>query len=482
MALRIRRGTEPQRTGVTLEMGEIVWTTDAKQLWVGDGLQPGGYPVVGENVAGFGLAFNASSKRLEVAGLTTNDIPEGTNNKYFSTDLAQDAAALLFSTGSHTGITFQYDDTLGAINAVVTLDVGTSDSIRELAQDSVWTMLRDGTHSNVSFTYTDNGAATGTINATVTLDGTGIASVSADLSPSLGGNLSLNSRNITGTGNINITGDITGTGKLDNGVISIDNDLLTSASNNFIFGTVGSSSSVKINTNDSTVSSVILTGLASGAISGTSQEFRTSRGSILAPAALQLGDAVGLTTAFAYDGSDYQISTLIGSFIDPNGSISAGSATGMIGLVSFSDSNPANVKGVFVNRKGWLTVGRTILDDALAELDVNGDVNASLYLAGQQTGSNDFTNGYSFSGTEGGNDTGMFSAADGILKLVSNTNTVVTVNSNKTITLAVLTAAPSSPAIGTIAVADGTSWDPATVGGLAYPVFYNGSTWIKMFS
>ena len=482
MALRIRRGTEPQRTGVTLEMGEIVWTTDAKQLWVGDGLQPGGHPVVGANVAGFGLAFNASSKRLEVAGLTTNDIPEGTNNKYFSTDLAQDAAALLFSTGSHTGITFQYDDTLGKINAVVTLDVNTSDSIRELAQDSVWTMLRDGTHSNVSFTYTDNGTATGTINATVTLDGAGIASVSADLSPSLGGNLSLNSRNITGTGNINITGDITGTGKLDNGIISIDNDLLTSASTNFIFGTVGSQNTINVNTNVKFIPSAVYTGITEGPQAGTSQEFRTSRGSILAPAAVQPSDGTGLITSFAYDGSGYQLTTLMGSFVDPNGSVGVGTTTGMIGLVTFSDTTPTNAKGVYVNRKGWVTIGRTILDDALSELDVNGDVNASMYLARQQTGANDFTNGYSFSGTEGGSDTGMFSAADGILKLVSNTNTVVTVNTNKTITLAVLTAAPSSPAIGTIAVADGTSWDPATVGGLAYPVFYNGSAWIKMFS
>ena len=199
MALRIRRGTEPQRTGVTLEMGEIVWTTDAKQLWVGDGLQPGGYPVVGANVAGFGLAFNASSKRLEVAGLTTNDIPEGTNNKYFSTDLAQDAAALLFSTGSHTGITFQYDDTLGKINAVVT---------SEVTEDNIWSMFRDGTHSNIAFTYTDNGNNAGVINATVTLDGVGIANVQADTTPTLGGNLGLNAHNITGSGNIDITGTL----------------------------------------------------------------------------------------------------------------------------------------------------------------------------------------------------------------------------------------------------------------------------------
>jgi len=41
--------------------------------------------------------------------------------------------------------------------------------------------------------------------------------VLADTSPQLGGNLDLNSNNITGTGNVNITGTITSTGALDTG-------------------------------------------------------------------------------------------------------------------------------------------------------------------------------------------------------------------------------------------------------------------------
>jgi hypothetical protein len=298
MALRIRRGTEPQRTGVTLEMGEIVWTTDAKQLWVGDGLQPGGYPVVGANVAGFGLAFNASSRQLEVAGLTTNDIPEGTNNKYFSTDLAQDAAALLFSTGSHTGITFQYDDTLGKINAVVTLDVSTSDNIRELAQDSVWTMLRDGTHSNVSFTYTDNGTATGTINATVTLDGVGIASVSADTSPSLGGNLSLNTRDITGTGNINITGNIQATGDLTvSGDVGVGaGSILTAESiiSDGVYTQSGNQNGFGVYTNY-----------------GNGLDLNTYRGPNSAPTALLPGDAIGNISLKGFDGTLYNLAGAI---------------------------------------------------------------------------------------------------------------------------------------------------------------------------
>jgi len=482
MSLRIRRGTEAQRTGVILETGEIAWTTDYRQLWVGDGLQPGGYPVVGANVAGYGLSYNNTSHKLEVAGLTTDDVVQGVNNKYFSAELAQDAAAALFNNGSHTGITFQYDDTQAAINAVVTLDTSTSDNIRELAQDSVWTMLRDGSHSNISFTYNDNGTSTGTINATVTLDGVGIASVQADTSPLLGGNLGLNSRNIVGSGDINITGDVIVTGKLDNGVISIDNGVITSTSDTFTFGTNTAQSTITVLTNNKFTPSAVLTGLTDGPQAGTSLEFKASRGTISAPAAVQPADGTGLITSFAYDASGYQLTTLIGSFIDPNGSVGVGTTTGMIALVTFSDTTPTNAKGVYINRNGWVTIGRTLVDDATAELDVNGTVKSSLFKAGQQDTGVDFNNGYSFSGSEGGHDTGMFSSGDGIIKLISNTNTVITVNTNKTISLPVLTSAPAGPTNGSFAVADRVTWDPAGKGsGGSYPVYYDGTSWNALF-
>lgn len=171
MALRIRRGSDPARQGVRFELGELVWTTDGQQLWVGDGSTTGGVPVVGSNIVGYGLTYNGTSKRIEVSGLSTDDVSEGTNRKYFSQELAQDAAALLFTTGVHTGVQFQYDDNLGRINA--------------------------------------------TIDASAFIDLTGILSVNGDSSPELGGALSLNGFNITGSGNINITGDINATGDID---------------------------------------------------------------------------------------------------------------------------------------------------------------------------------------------------------------------------------------------------------------------------
>lgn len=50
------------------------------------------------------------------------------------------------------------------------------------------------------------------------------------------------------------------------------------------------------------------------------------------------------------------------------------------------------------------------------------------------------------------------------------------------LTLTASTSAPSSPAAGTFAVADGTSWDPATkAGAVPYPVFYDGTSWNALY-
>jgi len=110
MSLRIRRGTEAQRTGATFDLGEIVYTTDTNKLYVGDGVNAGGKNVLATS-AGAGLIWNASTQRLDFNG-----------------------------------------------------------------------------------------------------NGTGIVNVQADSAPSLGGNLTLNGRNIIGTGNITVNGTLSVTG------------------------------------------------------------------------------------------------------------------------------------------------------------------------------------------------------------------------------------------------------------------------------
>ena len=193
MALRIRRGTESQRTGQIFNSGEIVWTTDLQQLWVGDGVAQGGVPAVGLNITGYGLTYNTGSHKIEVSGLTTDDITQssGANNRWFTTELAQDAVAPMFTGGTHSNIEFQYDDTLGKINATVTLDGA---GINALLDDITPTLGGNLTLNGHDITGTGNIDITGTLKST-----------------GLGGDLNLSNYDVTGTGDINITGTITAT-------------------------------------------------------------------------------------------------------------------------------------------------------------------------------------------------------------------------------------------------------------------------------
>jgi len=54
MSLRIRRGTDAQRATTSLDLGELVFTTDTKQLYVGNGIDAGGNPIIR---LGTGLAW-----------------------------------------------------------------------------------------------------------------------------------------------------------------------------------------------------------------------------------------------------------------------------------------------------------------------------------------------------------------------------------------------------------------------------------------
>lgn len=222
MSLRIRRGTDAQRSGIVFDLGEIVWTNDTEKLYVGDGITQGGKNIAAQ-LAGTGLQWNAVDQVLETEALSfnTDQITEGSNNKYFNVDRAQDAAASLFVTGTHVGLSFIYDDTTGKINA------------SGLQNSDVASLFIDGLHSGITYQYQDNAINTiidqSLIEANIAalfvngthigityqyqddvLNSTVITSLVDDSQPQLGGDLNLDQYNITGTGNITIDGVYSG--------------------------------------------------------------------------------------------------------------------------------------------------------------------------------------------------------------------------------------------------------------------------------
>ena len=65
MALRLRRGTNVERGLITPADGELVYTTDTKRLYVGDGTTVGGNPVDTAGTA-FGSNLDLNKPRVDV--------------------------------------------------------------------------------------------------------------------------------------------------------------------------------------------------------------------------------------------------------------------------------------------------------------------------------------------------------------------------------------------------------------------------------
>lgn len=281
MSLRIRRGTEAQRTGLsTIDEGELLWVTNTQKMYVGLGNNQAGNAGminIGAALAGDGLAWDVATQTLKFGGVnyTTDDVVEGVmlGRQYFTDERAVDAVAAALVAG------------LGNI-------------------DFVYNTTQDGANR---------------IDASVTLDGIGITSVEADTSPTLGGDLDANSKNITSAVNVGLTGILTA------GPIIVNNGVITSSVlYNAGVGAVRSDNPLIIGTNaipatlwiESDNNCLVLTGLSDGTNTG-GVTFRISRGTKAVPATVIPGDPVAFCEGFAYNGTAYVASGAFGLSTDP---------------------------------------------------------------------------------------------------------------------------------------------------------------------
>ena len=79
--IQIRRGVEAQRASITPDAGELLFTIDNKQLFVGDGATAGGLLIGGGSEAGFVAkvagtqAITAGADSVAVTGLGLGSAP-----------------------------------------------------------------------------------------------------------------------------------------------------------------------------------------------------------------------------------------------------------------------------------------------------------------------------------------------------------------------------------------------------------------------
>jgi len=441
MSLRIRRGTDAQRQTLTFDQGEVVYTTDTKKVYVGDGITAGGVNILATS-AGSGVTFNPTTQAFDFStnslGLTTSAVSEGAN-KYFTTQRAQDAAAALFTnvgspatTGTVTGTVATGTVTLlatpsplleqgekftvigtggGGLTAGGTYYVvsNTTNSVvlaNSLANAMAGTAITTLTTASLSgTTYSSAGIDVGitftydSTTHTITANSSGVTSVVSDTNPSLGGNLSLNSRNITGTGNIDIIGtvkattglggnlplnsyNINGTGNIDiigtvkattglGGNLPLNSYSITGTGGINITGTVtattlaastltmGNNSTIgggPVNFNTGNIiffnsapalgTSFITYLSASNDSNGTGITSAKSRGTIFSASAVQNGDVLGTTSFAGFTGSAFTSGANIQCSV--NGTVSAGVLPTRM-TVSVNDTAGATVTPITFN-------------------------------------------------------------------------------------------------------------------------------------
>lgn len=123
MALKLRRGLEADRESVTFEEGELVYVTDTKQLWVGDGLTPGGVKV--DTVAGSSITSIGDLPDVDVTSSPPNmgEVLVWDGSKWVPGTVAQDGSGVVEGSNYRIGIVGD-DSTLiiNPTNSSVNLD------------------------------------------------------------------------------------------------------------------------------------------------------------------------------------------------------------------------------------------------------------------------------------------------------------------------------------------------------------------------
>lgn len=283
MPLQIRRGTTAQRLAITPLTGELIYDTTTGQLFVGNG--------------------------TTVGGATTTGI---------STEDAADAAASLFTSGSHSGITFAYNDAAGRIDATVTVVGGTGDGV---IPGSNYTINIVGDNSSM-IVNSSTGAVTasslsssGSINADTVVYTPRIATDDSS---------SIEMTNIVNMkSNLNVDGDITvSSGVIATRRIASPDSSSIEFTNNGDFkqninvdGNIQVNDSITVGGGRETESRIVLTknSFQNGFQLLTLEQFHgntatvplalyRARGNDDAPQIVQNGDDVGNIQFFAYDG------------------------------------------------------------------------------------------------------------------------------------------------------------------------------------
>lgn len=336
MALRLRRGTNASRTGVTPAEGEIVYTTDTKKLYAGDGTTLGGNLVSGMNdlledvTPQLGGNLDMNSKNITGNG---------------NINITGSVTATNF-VGDYKGSIVGDDSTI-LVDAVNSKIVLTNNSIKDLSDVAIGT---PSTNQLLAW-----GGANWAPTSTLSISGL-----------TMSGNIDANSNTI-----INLNGLTMGSGALNMNTQAITNvTTITAATVNAttidgdLSGSVfADNSTLLVDAVNGQISASIVKGTFSGAVNGTLDGEVT--GSVYADDSTILVDGILSKLVGTVDNALVQTKQATVKTIDATdaelrleyGTAGAGSLT-TLGSVKFNDNNTtygyisASKTAMFLNSNG----------------------------------------------------------------------------------------------------------------------------------
>ena len=323
MALQIRRGTDTQRQGITPLAGELIFTTDTKKLFVGDGSTVGGVQV----------DTTLSAQYLSVP---SNITPDATNTR----DLGTTTAA--WRTGYFNGI-------------VATGEIEAASFTGNIVSNNS-TVVVNANAGTVTANLT--GDVTG--NVTGNTVGTHTGPVTGDVKGSLFGSDS----------SLRIDGD---SDYITNGVLAFDGSVVQLQSGDKVtFGTTTSANGVGIKINSTDHANNMAIEVYSDSSNNTtlnSMEAFASRGTIVTPSVVNPDDGIFGHNFYGYDGSAYKLSSFIHASVDSTATVSAGVVPGQL-LFATTPDNGSSLKFMTLNKDGNLGINSAA---PTKKLEVNGN-------------------------------------------------------------------------------------------------------------
>tara|TARA_B110000305_G_scaffold118267_1_gene132813 strand:+ start:250 stop:1464 length:1215 start_codon:yes stop_codon:yes gene_type:complete len=362
MALQVRRGTNAERLGITPSEGELIYTTDTKQIYVGDGTTAGGNASIAGTIDS--LLADSTPQLGGTLDLNNNDIT-GTGNITITGNIQ--------ATGN------------------INLGDGVGSDVLNLGAEISGNIIpnTDGAHDIGSVTKYWNEAWINQLNVNSQITAERIqadliandSTLAYDRTTGAFIGTSASFGNITSSGTITATGTVTATsldGDLSGSVFGDDSTLLVDGVNGKIVGPVDTTTAVRIDGATLGNGAPVLRtfGFADPTIgrnAGSQMLINTARNDgANKPAVVQAGDTLLDIAAMGYDGNSYKAAMVIKMGVDKNVTVSDENVPGRIILASYDNTGNFSVANCLIwTSTGKLSVGAG--DTPEAKLDIGGD-------------------------------------------------------------------------------------------------------------